>query len=77
MKSKLKQNSFVVFNVESCDKSIYDEYFKNTFPVGKLFVFMGEILQTPGHCILLDLDSGKIIGLYHTSNFREATDDEC
>jgi hypothetical protein len=75
-KCPIKMNSYVVFDVDSCPNDIYEKYFKDTFPEGKLFVFMGEIAQILGHCILLDLESGKIIGMYHTNNFREANDDE-
>ena len=72
MKS-IKQNTFVVFNRESCTKKDYKKYFKKIFDK-KVFVYLGEIEQAPGHCILADLDTGKIIGLYHVDNFRKATD---
>lgn len=72
----LEINSFVVFDTDSISKDLYEEYFKDIFPKGKLFVYLGEIKQAPGHCILCDLDTGKITGMYHTVNFREATDDE-
>lgn len=77
MKCELEMNSYVVFNIESCGRSSYKEYYEEVFPEGKLFVFMGEIKQCPGHCMLLDLKTGLILGMYHTSNFREATEDEC
>ena len=77
MKCKIKRNTLVVFDLESCDESFYGKYFREKFPEGKLFVFLGEIKQAPGHCILTDLSTGLIIGMYHTSNFREATEDEC
>jgi hypothetical protein len=70
-------NAFVVFDTDSCSTEDYDAYFKAMFPEGKLFVYLGEVKQAPGHCILADLDTGKIIGLYHTDNFREARDYEC
>lgn len=70
-------NSFVVFDIKSCSKEQYKKYYEETFPKGKLFIFLGEVLQTPGHCILLDLSTGKVIGLYHMMNFRLATQDEC
>jgi hypothetical protein len=73
----LKRNSFVVFDENSCSKEDYEKYYKTLFPTGKLFVYMGEIRQAKGHCILCDLDTGKIVGMYHTENFREATKDEC
>lgn len=68
-------NSYVVFDKKSCSKAQYEKYYKETFD-GKLFVFLGEIKQCPGHCILVDLKDGKIVGMYHTDNFREATDNE-
>lgn len=74
---KPKINSFVVWDETSCSKEVYENYYKSTFPFGKLFVFLGEIKQAKGHCILCDLSTGKIIGMYHTDNFREATQDEC
>lgn len=74
---KLKVNSFVVFDEKSCSKQDYKKYYEKTFPKGKLFVFLGEIKQCTGHCMLADLRSGKILGMYHTDNFREATEDEC
>ena len=74
---KLTKNSFVVIDEKSCSKSDYKRYYKNDFPIGKLFVYLGKIKQAKGHCILCDLDTGKIIGIYHIENFREATEDEC
>lgn len=74
--SKIRRNAFVIFDINSCSEEIYEKYFKDIFPLGKLFIFLGEIPQAKGHCILADLDSGKIIGMFHTSNFREATEEE-
>ena len=75
MKNKIRQNAFVVFDTEHCPQDIYNDYYKEVFE-GKMFVFLGEIPQCPGHCILADLDTGNIVGMYHTDNFREATEDE-
>jgi len=75
--NKLKINSFVVFDENSTSKENYEKYYKDIFPLDKLFVYLGEIKQAKGHCILCDLDTGKIIGVYHIENFREATEDEC
>jgi hypothetical protein len=75
--SKLKINSFVVFDENSTSKENYEKYYKETFPLDKLFIYLGEIKQAKGHCILCNLDTGKVIGMYHSENFREATEDEC
>jgi len=42
----------------------------------KLFVFLTEIKNAPGHCVLADLDDGKIEVMRHTSDFREVNEDE-
>jgi len=76
-RKKIRQNALVVFDENSCSKEDYEQYFKNTFPKGELFVFLGEIPNNTEHCILHDFRTGKIIGLYHIWNFREATEDEC
>lgn len=73
---KPRTNSLVVFNLDSCSKEQYENYYKSKFPIGKTFVYLGEIKQAKGHCILLDLETGKIIGMYHIEHFREATDEE-
>lgn len=79
MKTLIRQNSFVVFDKTTIPENIYKKYYLDKFEnKGKLilFIFLGEIPNAPGHCILSDLTNGKIIGLYHTDNFREATEDE-
>lgn len=42
----------------------------------KFFVFLTEIKNAPGHCVLVDLDDGKIETMRHISDFREVTEDE-
>lgn len=42
----------------------------------KLWVFLTEIRQAPGHCVLVDMDDGHIEVMRHTSDFREATEEE-
>ena len=71
-----RQNSFVVFDTDSIKREIYEEYFQKMFPEGKLFVFLGEIPNAHGHCILTDLENGLISGMWHTDNFREANENE-
>ena len=75
-KQILKQYSFVVFDKTTCRIDIYNKYYAETFD-NKLFLFLGEVPNARSHCVLGDLNTGKIIGLYHTCNFREATEDEC
>lgn len=42
----------------------------------KFFVFLTEIKNSPGHCILVSLDDGRIEVMRHISDFREVTEDE-
>jgi hypothetical protein len=42
----------------------------------KFFVFLCEIRNAPGHCVLLALDNQKIETMRHTSDFREVTEEE-
>jgi len=72
---KIRQNAFVVFDRTTCTDETYEKYYKDLFGE-KLFIFFGEVPQAPGHCILGDLKTGKIIGMYHTNNFREANEEE-
>ncbi len=42
----------------------------------KTFVFITEIRQTPGHCVLVAMDDGHIEVMRHTANFRKVDEDE-
>ena len=42
----------------------------------KFFVFLTEIKNAPGHCVLADLDDGRIEVMRHISDFREVNEDE-
>ena len=87
----IRQNSLVVFDKTTINKEIWTEYYEKEFSyihfstTGsderyfgnlKTFIFLGEVPNAKGHCILGDLETGKILGLYHTENFREANESE-
>lgn len=42
---------------------------------GEIVVFMGEIKQMPGHCVIATHD-GMVHWGYHTEDFVEPTEDE-
>ncbi len=42
----------------------------------KLFVFLCEIKNAPGHCVLVSLDDQVVETMRHTSDFREVTEEE-
>lgn len=63
-------NQIVIF--DDPPKGYEDQY---PFKTGQHFLFLGEIVQMPGHCIIVD-KQGKVFWGYHTDNFREPTEDE-
>ena len=42
----------------------------------KHFVFLCEIRNAPGHCVLVSLDDQSIETMRHTENFREVGEEE-
>jgi len=68
-------NSIVAFDDKTVSTETYERHYKEFFH-DKTFVFGGEVPNAPGHCVLFDLRTSSVIGMYHTNNFRLATDDE-
>jgi hypothetical protein len=74
--TEIRQYAAVIFDKSTCATSeIYEEYYKKNFE-GKTFIFLGEIPNVPGHCLIADLYTGEVSGMHHTDNFREATEEE-
>jgi hypothetical protein len=46
------------------------------FRATRTYVFLGEIPNMPGHCIVADIKTGRLFSGYHTEQFREVTDEE-
>ena len=40
------------------------------------YVFLGEIINMPGHCVVADYNDGMIFSGYHTDDFVELTESE-
>ena len=74
-KCEIKTNTMVKFDYETMPKEYWDSYMKQ-FPKDEVFVFMGELTQMQGRCIVCNYKTGKIICGYHTENFIPLTDDE-
>jgi hypothetical protein len=43
----------------------------------KIFTFICEHHPQTGHCVLMDMDNGKLLPMCHVSDFRLATEEEC
>ena len=84
---KFKRGTVVVFEPQNLNQEYWDKLSqkdrkKYYGPLGygshklKLFVFITEIRNAPGHCVLISLDNQKIETMRHTSDFREVTEEE-
>ena len=82
-----KPGDTVIFNPKSFNPSYWDILTENSkikyygrFGYGcelKLFTYICEHSPQFGHCILMDMDTGELLPMCHTSNFRLVSDDEC
>ena len=72
-KTQPRQYSLVRFELGDLESSWWDKYpFK---PDGK-YIFLGEIPNMPGHCVVVDHQTGRIHSGYHVENFVEIPEDE-
>ena len=67
----MKLNTLVKFDTHNLDN--WDDY---PFSKHDRFVYMGDIVQMPGHCIVARLSDGKIFTCYHTYNFVKLSENE-
>lgn len=72
----MKQYTLVKFDYSNMPDKWEKEYLE-VFDPDKVYIYLGEIVQMPGHCILVEMKTGKVISGYHTDNFIELTEDEC
>ncbi len=67
-----RQYSFVKFDFTELPKEYHSGY---PFSPKHRYIFLGEIPNMQGHCIVMD-DAGKMYTGYHIENFVELTDEE-
>lgn len=56
----------------------YPEQYWNQYPEleeGKLYLYLGEIPNMPGHCVVVEPNTNKFHVGYHTVLFTEMKDD--
>ena len=71
---KLRINSLVKFNEEYI-KLLHD----NGYDIENkddVFVYMGEIPNMSGHCVVMNITISKLIISHHVDSFRELRDEE-
>jgi len=67
--------SYVYFDfgkMRKKDQEAYPFRHKEWLP----YIFLGEIPNMPGHCIVLDPSTHEIYDGYHTDDFKEYKEDE-
>lgn len=69
--SEPRQYSYVKFVYEDLPEEYHAGYpfFKNV-----RYIYLGEIPNMPGHCIVMDDDGKHYVG-FHTENFKEISDE--
>ena len=65
--------SLVRFDAASLPRGFCGKY---PFRASRAYVFLGEIPNMPGHCVVADTQSGRIFSGYHTEQFIEIPADE-
>ena len=49
---------------------------KLPFKKGSRFIYLGEIPNMEGHCVVSDVKTGKVITGYHVERFKEVPMDQ-
>ena len=63
----------IVKLTDECVKQCYDHMFdRDDFQ----FVYLGEIPNMPGHCVVIGWSTGKVYSGFHSENFRLLMEDE-
>lgn len=58
------------------DKLTLEKYYKKELKVDRNYLFLSEITNMLGHCMLFDLERERILGPFHTNEFRVCTEEE-
>jgi hypothetical protein len=70
---KPRKLSLVKFDFDNLSPTFHTAY---PFKRGGTYVFIGEIPNMLGHCVVADHKTGKIYSGYHTENFIELSEEE-
>ena len=70
--AKPRQYSLVQFRF--CNVPTKD-HCKYPFTKKGMYIFLGEIPNMEGHCVVIEFQRGEIYSGYHTENFQEFVDE--
>lgn len=76
MKNKSPRKMSIVTCTNEFKKQLQQMKYHPFYTMNTHLIFLGEIVNMPGHCVLVDLRTNQIHSCYHTSNFRECTEEE-
>lgn len=71
---KLRKMSMVIFE-PNYGKKHPEAYKDSPVKIGESVLFLGDIPNSIGHCAVATWD-GKVVWCMHTSDFREASEEE-
>jgi len=69
----MKSLTLVKFDFDGVPESYHKKY---PFIDTDVFVYLGNIVQMPGHCVVTRMSDGKIFNGFHTDSFIELEEDE-
>lgn len=70
---RLVRNMLVRFDFDKLPAEFHSQY---PFTRKDVFVYLGDIVQMPGHCIVVRTKDNQIFTCYHTDNFLALTGNE-
>ena len=65
-------NTLIRFDYDSVPLEYHSQY---PFTRKDVFLFLGEVRQMPGHCVVATKD-GRVVWGYHTENFVVVAEEE-
>ena len=69
----MKPMTLCKFNYKDLPSSYHSMY---PFTEKDNFIYLGDIENMVGHCVVIETKSGRVFSGYHTEQFIELTDDE-
>ena len=70
---KMKPLTLVKFDFDGIPESYHKDY---PFTPLDRFIYLGDIVQMPGHCVVTRVSDGRVFNCFHTESFIALTDDE-
>jgi len=76
MENNSPRNMSMVTLTDEYKRQLQESNYNPFGTINAQLIFLGEIVNMPGHCVLIDPRTNKIYSCYHTYNFRECKKEE-